>query len=84
MAAAGSLDAPWKLLLVGLRFLRTIRKLSTIDIRKDDAVVLVAIYRLSKEETIVRVDDVLSVLPDSWHEAKLAQSLEKLEELACI
>ncbi len=82
--AAGSIDKPLKLALTGIRFLRTLGKLSTVEIGKGDAEVLIAVFRLAQEETVVRVGDLPGVLPAGWDEVKVALSLERLERLACI
>jgi hypothetical protein len=84
MAVVGSLDQPLRLVLTGIRFLKTINKLTTIDVRKEDAEMLIAIFRLAQELKQVRVDDLDAVLPAGWDAARIAISLERLELLACI
>lgn len=84
MSVAGALDQPLKLALTGIRFLRSVRQMATLDIGKAEAEALLAIYRLTQEETVVRVDDLLLALPGGWDERQVARSLEKLELLACI
>jgi hypothetical protein len=84
MAIAGSVDQPLGLVLTGIRFLRAIRKLATLDVRKEDAEMLLAIFRLAQEEEVVRVDDLPALLTGDWDDASVAHSLERLEELACI
>ena len=84
VAVAGSLDHPLRLLLTGLRFLRAVRQLAVIDIRKEDAEMLIAIYRLTQEEARVRVDHLPAMLSAAWNDSKIARSLERLETLACI
>ncbi len=84
MSVAGSLGQPLKLVLTGIRFLRSVRKMATLDIDKEDAETLITIYHLAQEEDVVRVDDLLTVLPEDWNEGRVARSLEKLELLACI
>ena len=84
VAVAGSLDHPLRLVLTGLRFLRAVRKLAVIDIRKEDAEMLIAIYRVAQEEARVRVGDLPVMLSAAWNESMVARSLERLESLACI
>lgn len=84
MSVAGSLDQPLKLVLTGIGFLRSVRKMATLDIKKEDAEVLIALFRLTQEEAVVRVDDLLAVLSGDWDEGRVARSLEILEMLACI
>lgn len=84
LSMAGSLDKPLGLVLTGIRFLKTLRKLSTIEVEKEDAEMLIAIYVLIQEEKRVHVGDLPALLPSNWSEAKIAVSLERLERLACI
>ena len=84
VAVTGSLDRPLALVVAGLRFLRAVRKLAVIDIRKEDAEMLIAIYRLAQEEARVRVGDLPVMLSAAWNESMVARSLERLESLACI
>ncbi len=81
---AAALDKPVVLVLSGIRFLKTLRKLSTLDVHKEDAEMLIAIYRLEQEERRVRVDDLPALLPGEWNDRQVARSLERLELLACI
>jgi hypothetical protein len=88
LMAAGAMGHPFPLVVAGLRFLRAVRKLSTLDIRQQDAEMLIAIFRLTQEAAFtnrrVRVDDLSSLLADKWDAAGIARSLERLELLACI
>lgn len=83
VTAAGSLSQPLRLIVAALRFLRTLHKLSAIEIEQTDAELLVAIFRLAQEREQVRVDDLAALLP-GWEEAQIALSLERLDLLACI
>jgi hypothetical protein len=83
VTAAGSLGQPLRLIVAALRFLRTLHKLSAIEIERTDAELLVAIFRLAQEREQVRVDDLAAMLP-GWEEAQIALSLERLDLLACI
>jgi transposase len=83
-ACAGSLDQALRLVLTGIQFLRAVRRLATLDIRKEDAEMLIAIFRVTQEESVAQVDDLYALLPAGWDEAKVARSLERLEALACI
>ena len=83
VTAAGSLGQPLRLIVAALRFLRTLHKLSAIEIEQTDAELLVAIFRLAQEREQVSVDDLTAVLP-TWNEAQIALSLERLDLLACI
>jgi hypothetical protein len=84
MAIAGSLDKPLGLVLTGIRFLRSLRQMATLDVRQEDAEMLLAIFRVAQEKKIVQVDDVPALLSAGWDEASVARSLERLERLACI
>jgi len=83
VTAAGALGQPLRLIVAALRFLRTLHKLSAIEIERTDAELLVAIFRLAQEQAQVRVDDLPAVLP-GWEEAQIALSLERLDLLSCI
>ena len=84
VTAAGAWGQPARLAVAALRFLRAVRKLSTLDIRREDAETLITLYRLSQEKKLVRVDDLLAAAPPGRDEAWTARSLERLERLGCI
>jgi len=83
-AIAGLLDHPLRLVLAGIRFLRAVRQLATLEIRDKDAELLIAIFQLAQEEAGVQVGDLPMMLSASWDERQVARSLERLETLGCI
>jgi hypothetical protein len=58
--------------------------MATLDVRKEDAEMLLAIFRVAQEKEVVQVDDLPALLSAGWDEASVARSLERLEALACI
>ncbi len=52
MAAAGLLENPVGLAFTGIQFLQSIRNLATLDIKKEDAELLIIIFRIAQEETL--------------------------------
>jgi len=84
ISIVGSLDKPLLLILVGLKFLRKMRELSTVEIAEADARVLFALFSLEKQQNIVTVDALSSFLAKEINGAILAKSLANLESLGCL
>ncbi|WP_420640471.1 hypothetical protein [Candidatus Leptofilum sp.] len=84
VALASSTKSPIKLALVAIRFLQKILQLSSVDIDEFDAKVLVALYKLEKEDGILTVDQLVEVMERERPDARIAKSLENLERLSCI
>lgn len=84
VALASSTKSPIKLALVAIRFLQKILQLSSVDIDEFDAKVLVALYKLEKEDGILTVDQLVEVMERERPDAQIAKSLENLERLSCI
>ena len=84
VALASSTSSPVKLALVGIRFLQKVLHLSSVDISPFDAEVLVALYKLEKEDGTLSVDQLVEVMKKNRTETQIARSLESLERLSCI
>lgn len=79
-AASSAFDEPAKLVLVVLGFLRSVRKLSEVELRREDAEVLLSIYRLTCDERVATE----SMLLEMRNRVDDSKSLAKLSQLACI
>lgn len=77
-------EQPYRQILIGIDFLRRIRKLSGVDISTRQAKLLLAIYQLAQTEkrvTVGMVTELLKVDPDN---GAVAADLSALERLGCI
>ena len=78
--ASSAFDDPVKLALVVLGFLRSVLKLSEVEIRREDAEVLLSIYRLTCDEGVATESMLLEV----QNHVDDSKSLARLSQLGCI
>lgn len=84
VSAASSPERPLVLALTAIKFIRTVRNLATIEIDREDAVVLLEIYKQVRDEGMVTVDVLGSTMDKHLASGDLARSLERLDRLGCI
>ena len=84
VAIPSSIEHPIRLVVIVLRFLYKVRKLSKVDITTSEAEVLLAIYKLVQQREILTVDRVSEFVRDKLTGEQLSKSLETLDKLACI
>jgi hypothetical protein len=85
LSISGTLGEPLATALTAIRFLRNTQNLASVEIGRKDAELLLAVYRLTREEEVITVDDLIPVLvPGHMAEDDLARALERLERLGCI
>jgi hypothetical protein len=85
VGVAGSIQKPIPLALTIIKFLQTTRDLATIEIKPKHAQVLLAIFSLSREENLVTIDKLDTVIkPQGITEIERPIILDHLERLGCI